>query len=126
MKASKPQLDANKRWYEKNKQKILERHRSYSRTVKGKEVQAKKDKKSQRKHSLHWYARSAVARAVKKGILQRMVCQAPECISLETTHAHHHWGYKREHWLHVIWLCPKHHIEIHNIYENPDLINKQV
>jgi hypothetical protein len=52
-------------------------------------------------------ARYAIADAIRRGRMKRQPCQvcgAPE------THAHHHdYARKRD----VIWLCPRHHGEIH-------------
>ena len=65
--------------------------------------------KSYYKHPNKTQAQVAVFRAVKNGTLDKLscaICGAPE------TEAHH-FSYEKEHWLHVIWLCPQHHGEAH-------------
>ena len=126
MKATEAQKRANKKWYAKAKESVLERIRKYSKTPVGKAVQAKKDKNSQKKHSQHWYARSAVWRAVRTGRLERnSFCAVANCRIEDSIQAHHYLGYEKEHWLDVIWVCPKHHRKLEsNIYSNPDLLQK--
>ncbi len=51
----------------------------------------------------------AVSRAVKFQQLDRLHCAI---CGKEETEAHH-FSYEKEHWLHVIWLCRKHHREAH-------------
>lgn len=127
MKASEAQKRANKKWYEKAKETVLARHRKYSRTKRGKEIQAKKDKVSQKKHPERWAARNAVWRARRdEKLFKPAFCDNAGCMNQTRLQAHHYLGYKKEHWLDVIYLCPKHHIEADkNIYENPELLNKE-
>ena len=54
------------------------------------------------------WARAQVSTAVRYG---RMVPEACAQCERTDTHAHHHNGYDRP--LDVIWLCPKHHKEVH-------------
>jgi hypothetical protein len=129
--ASEAQKRANKKWYAKAKDMVLERMRRYSKTPRGKAVQAKKDKTSQVKHSQHWYARNAVWRAVKSGkLLVALWCEYEGneyCKYQGKLQAHHYKGYSKKNWLEVKWLCPEHHREadkevIGNIYANPELL----
>jgi hypothetical protein len=65
---------------------------------------------------LKYRAKSAVHRAVKRGDIIRP--EACECCSYEPgftrdgralIQAHHVLGYDREHWLDVVWVCPRCH-----------------
>lgn len=61
-------------------------------------------------------AHLAVAKAVRNGTLHKpTLCE--ECSELRPPvelHAHHYLGYDEEHWLDVIFLCPKCHGKAHN------------
>lgn len=56
-------------------------------------------------------AQSAVNHAVRDGVLEKPD-SCSRCDSTEGIQGHH-WSYKEEHWLDVIWLCPKCHAEEH-------------
>jgi hypothetical protein len=51
-------------------------------------------------------AHQSVLLAVRKGLLVRKPCVI---CSNPNTDAHHAWGYSKEHRLHVVFLCHKHH-----------------
>ena len=55
-------------------------------------------------------AKALVRHAVADGRLTPQSCCV--CGASDKIHAHH-WSYEREHWLSVIWLCPKHHKAVH-------------
>jgi hypothetical protein len=51
-------------------------------------------------------AHQSVHRAIREGKMVRqpcLICNNPE------SEAHHAWGYSKEHALHVVFLCKKHH-----------------
>lgn len=48
--------------------------------------------------------------ALESGKLQRKPCEV--CGELKVD-GHHHWGYVGENALRVMWLCRKHHMELH-------------
>ncbi|MGH9299940.1 MAG: hypothetical protein ACRDZT_08465 [Acidimicrobiales bacterium] len=55
-------------------------------------------------------ASKKVAHALKSGRLVKSdVCE--RCGNADTLQAHHHRGYRREHWLDVRWLCWRCHYE---------------
>ena len=54
-------------------------------------------------------ARSAINDSIKAGKTVRKPCQV--CGTKDRVEAHHHRGYEKEFWLHVIWLCKRHHAE---------------
>jgi hypothetical protein len=61
-------------------------------------------------------ARYAVKKACKEGILIRPIeCQIcfNQYNSYNIIHAHHHWGYRKENRLRLIWLCPSCHALCH-------------
>lgn len=117
---------ANRKSYAKHRKERLSKQKAYRQTDAGKKVQARKDKKQQLKHPLHWYARNAVWRAVKNDKLEKnSFCAVANCKEEEHIEAHHYLGYEKEHWLDVIWLCRNHHRQAEkssNIYENPELL----
>jgi hypothetical protein len=64
-------------------------------------------------------AQAAVIRAVREGVLARgETCE--ECGAYPAPrnplHAHHHRGYSKDHWLHVVWLCASCHYRAHLTY----------
>jgi len=81
----------DRRYYEKNKERILKRMR--------KDYQSNKHKHS---------ARQKVRTALYNGILIRMPCE--ECGTSKDIHAHHE-DYSKP--LEVRWLCRKHHFMLH-------------
>lgn len=56
-------------------------------------------------------ARKLVWSHVKKGKLTKLPCEWPYCSSGDRAEAHHH---DYDFPLEVIWLCKKHHDELHN------------
>lgn len=52
----------------------------------------------------------AVKLAVKAGKLIPQPCWCGNPV----TDAHHHRGYAHQHWLDVVWLCRRHHSELHH------------
>lgn len=61
-------------------------------------------------------ARSKVSRAKAAGIISPPeTCEFPTCefCNREKLLAHHYLGYRKENWLDVKWVCPKHHRLIH-------------
>ena len=80
----------------------------YSKTEDGKLVQLKADKLRQQKYPYHRKARTALNRAVEKGIIKKLPC----FICGNKAEAHHP-DYSRP--LDVVWLCKPHHRETHSI-----------
>lgn len=63
------------------------------------------------KNPLRQKARDAVKYAISKGELIREDCRL--CASSNDVQAHHHFGYEKENWLNVIWLCRTCHNKVH-------------
>ena len=72
--------------------------------------------KSRARHPERAAARKAVNAAVVAGMLRREPCWCGD----PRTDAHHHRGYAPEHWLDVVWLCRRHHAEMHRKYGPPE------
>lgn len=87
-----------KEYYEKNKRKILENHE------KNRKLNLSKNR-----------ARNNLQYHVKKGNIERKPCIRCGEIKSEA----HHKDYSKQ--LEVIWLCRKHHMELHRKYSLVDL-----
>lgn len=57
-------------------------------------------------------AQSAVARAIKDGVLQPATTQRCLCCG-EEADKHHHWSYEPDHWLDVAPVCNSCHAKVH-------------
>lgn len=90
-----------KRWVERNPEK--ERARLRAQKLKFPEKTA---------------ARKAVEMAVRNGSLIREPCVV---CSAKLAHAHHEYGYERENWLKVVWLCQPHHTMRHLELKNSEV-----
>jgi hypothetical protein len=77
----------------------------YRATEKGKAVTARAAKRQRRLHPDREAARHAVSHAIRAGALIRQPCR---CCG-KKAEAHHAFGYAKENWLNVWWLCKKHH-----------------
>jgi len=66
--------------------------------------------KYQAKHKDKAAARVAVNNAVYAGKFEKLPCQ--ECNETKVNFHHTH-GYDKEHWFTGVWLCTKHHAELH-------------
>lgn len=64
------------------------------------------------KHKLRVYARSAIAYALRDGIITRPD-ECAKCVSECKPEAHHYLGYSKEHHFSIQWLCKSCHSEIH-------------
>jgi len=93
----------------------------YSRTERGKEMDRRRNKKAGRrawmagatrrgreKHPDHYKANQAVAHALRAGRLQKKPCAVCGTNRVDG----HHEDYARP--LEVIWLCRRHHRDLHN------------
>lgn len=111
---NKEKIFANwKRWYEENKEIILNKIKNYENTPRGKEVRRKADDRQHKKYPERRNARAAVSNAVYAGRLPKihtMVCSV--CNNKQAEHYHHHKGYDREYWLDVIPVCAACHKKI--------------
>lgn len=92
-----------KQFYGKNRDKVLEQQREYSKTEKGKIKSRNNQKKMYLKHRDKFNARYKVHEAIKKGLIIKKPCGICGKVKVEA----HHEDYSKP--LEVIWLCQKHH-----------------
>ena len=105
-------------YYQKNKQRVKERNRAYSKTPNGKKSRCRSNIKMREIHSEKWDARRSVRNAKKRGELVLEPCEA--CGTEKDIQAHHHKGYAKEHWLDVQWLCRPCHIKADKLLKEPN------
>jgi len=105
-------------YYEKNREKCLNRVSSWHKENKDKrEDYRKKHPEQARVSALRRYrtyrikclANKAVNNAIRAGKLKRGAC---EVCGKPNAHGHH-WSYLEKNWLNVTWLCRKHHHDEH-------------
>ena len=100
-----------RRWYDRHREEVLARTTEYRRTARGRQIAIES---AQRWADRNWtavLAAAAARRAIKRGELQRAeTCQAAGCDRHERLHGHHA-DYSKP--LHVAWLCPGHHRQVH-------------
>ena len=58
-------------------------------------------------------AREAVNRALRTGEMTKGACSMASPFCKGPLDGHHHLGYDPGHWLDVVWLCRKHHVDLH-------------
>jgi len=114
--------EAHKDYYRAYNESHAEQHRLVSRAYY--KAHAEKVKVNQRvvyrvMPPAWWKARRAVDKAIHDGrLIPSAECSVCEQVSpsasdgRRTIQAHHCLGYEREHWLDVIWLCPRCHKRI--------------
>lgn len=91
-------------------------NRAWTKTRVGKEAYRKATERYRRKNKLKCAAQNALNYAVETGKLERLPCR--ECGSTYKTNGHHeNYNYP----LNVIWLCAKHHKELHREEEDGDI-----
>lgn len=59
-------------------------------------------------------AREALNRAVRDGRVTKGACAKAGENCRGRVEAHHHRGYDPAHWLDVVWLCKRHHVDEHD------------
>ena len=94
----------DKKYYTENKEYILERNKKYRKTPAGKIAMSKDVQK--RLGTAQVRARHKVSNAIRDGKLKRQPCS----ICGKKAESHHP-DYNDK--LNIIWLCRKHHLEIH-------------
>lgn len=82
--------------------------KAYMKTIKGKAVKKKSDKKHKKKYPIKYAAITILNNAIKSGRIKRKPCEI--CGSTKNIQGHHD-DYAFP--LSVKWLCPKHHTELH-------------
>ena len=104
--------------YRKNPELYIEKNRAYIRTDAGKRTLSRTQKRMAEKYPIKFRARYLLRNAVKKGeIIKPVMCEQynphPEIPCFGRLEAHHYLGYEGDHWKDVMWLCIKHHKNIH-------------
>jgi len=85
----------------------------YHKTDKGKKLLRTASNRMREKYPEKWEARRKLHEAVRKGEILKGNCiymTTGECSG--RIEAHHHMGYKGEHWKDIVWVCIKHHKEL--------------
>lgn len=93
--------------YKKERDYRMDRHREYMQTPAGKRAHKKAAARWRSENKLKRAAHLLLASALKSGIVVKAPCE--RCGSTRV-HAHHE-DYSRP--LDVMWLCAKHHREVH-------------
>lgn len=109
---SRTSTDKAKEWREQNKAKLRTYERNYRKAHP--HVGRNGSANYYRKHPDRIKAKEAVATAISKGLLPKQensTCANPECS--KRAEQYHHWSYEQAHWLSVIPLCKKCHLQLH-------------
>lgn len=97
----------HRKFYARNREKIIARTVAYHKTPAGKEAIKKTDARQRAISPEKGRARGAVKAAIVAGRLSRQPCVKCGNLKVEA----HHADYSKP--LDVIWVCPKHHRELH-------------
>jgi len=97
----------------KGKSAAKKHHRRYYASVKGKIARSNSNRRYRKSHPVKKQARKAVFHAVRNGTLPQ--ARSMICSCGKTALQYHHPSYEPEHWLDVIPVCRKCHINIHAI-----------
>ena len=99
----------NKKYYESHKDELCEQSREWAKNNRAKKREHTKTYRS--KHPQKFKAQQAVQKRVARGTLKKRPCLICQNLIAEA----HHPDYSRP--LDVIWLCDKHHKEIHKLID---------
>ena len=94
--------------YARQKSRILDYIKAYRKTEEGKSIRRKEYKNRLEKYPEKIMAENILGRKIKSGIIKRGTC---EICQKENAQGHHP-DYSKP--LEVVWLCQKHHQELHN------------
>lgn len=95
--------------YRRKRNQILEKHKVYSKTEKGKEARKKTACKSAKRHKLRTRAGAIVRQHLLLGKIKKQPCRI--CGTTKNIHAHHD-DYSQP--LKIKWFCRRHHFIYHN------------
>ena len=98
----------HKSLYKAQPEKTKARVKEYQNTPRGKAVKKAADQNQRKRNPEKVAARLAVSRAIVAGKLRKHPCEVCGSAKVEA----HHPDYSKP--LDVRWLCPPHHIELHN------------
>ncbi len=106
------ELERKRKWAQENKERCKKYQRGWADNNQDKIREYAK--KYREENPIKIKARNKVSLAIKSGKL--IPCPCGVCG--EKAEAHH-WSYKEEHWLDVVWLCRDHHKKLHcgRLYE---------
>lgn len=91
-----------KKWHEKT---------GYFKTESGKAALIRASVKSKAKYPEKEKARTKLRKAIREGKIIKEPCKCGEV----KVHGHHYAGYDGDNWSKVMWLCAKHHSELHSV-----------
>jgi hypothetical protein len=94
-------------WVNKNRKRVRELERKRNATSKGKAIRRAIQVRYNAKNRIKRLAKDTVHNAIMAGKLNKMPCAICGITKTEG----HHPDYKKP--LEVVWLCKKHHIEVH-------------
>lgn len=100
--------DGWRRWYERNKAKKQAKNEEYNKN----NWERIKQLSYKRRDPVKQKARMAINNAVNAGKFTREPCFSQDCDNPKTDFHHTH-GYDEDHWFTGIWLCRKHHAQLH-------------
>ncbi len=100
--------EAGKAYQERARSIKLEQHKKYEKTEKGKVVSRNTAKRMRKRYPEKFSAREKLRYEVRMGRIQKLPCQICGDIKSQA----HHEDYAKP--LEVIWLCQKHHNDVHN------------
>lgn len=98
---------ATKAYENKHREQLNQWRKVWDRTPKGRDSRRQNCLRQKEKFPERIRAREAIHTARRYGKLIPGPCA--ECGSTDKIEAHHHEGYKKEHWLDIRWLCREHH-----------------
>lgn len=119
-------IERYREYYKQNREKLIDDAREYRRRKRenmprssryeseaARERHNNETQRYKKRHPERVKAYSAVAMAIRKGLLQPVYTQS--CATCGKTAAvYHHWSYSEEHWLDVIPLCIECHGRVHS------------
>ena len=114
-KNKKRHCELNRKWEQKNREKVNKTKSLWRKN--NKEIYNESRRRWKRKHPIAHIAHYMVNNEIYNGKLIKLPCEI--CGTTNNIHAHHP-DYSKP--LNIIWLCRKHHIELHsNIFKKENV-----
>lgn len=113
----------NRQYYQLNKGKINAKNRAYNKTLIGRQSRIKALKNYQKNYPEKVLAHQKVNTALRSGKLNKKPCQVCEASGVISEAETHHPDYSKP--LDVMWLCDKHHKEIHKEERRKNADNRE-
>jgi hypothetical protein len=96
--------------YVKNREARMKRKAEYRKSPAGRATARRATNASMKRYPEKEIARRKVRYAVSTGKMTKEPCR--DCGNTKVE-GHHYKGYEPEHWYDILWLCRKHHQDIH-------------